>query len=786
MITRIRLTLGGVVQGVGFRPFVHRLATELGLDGWVGNDSAGVVIDVQGPAESIDALARRVVADAPPLAMIETVRRVEAPPVDRPDGFAIAPSRTRPGASPTLVSPDRPTCADCLAELFDPTDRRFGHPFINCTNCGPRLTITRGLPYDRPATTMAGFALCSACDAEYHDPTDRRFHAQPIACHECGPGLQFSGPGSAPAEAAGDPDSALADAIEVLVDGGIVAVKGLGGFHLVCDATNDAAVSTLRSRKHRPDKPLAVMVADLSMAERLAHVGPAEAEILGSGIGPIMLLRARSDGALPPVSAGVAPGNPLIGVMLPYTPIHHLLLADRRLDVLVMTSANLAGEPLVHRDEDVGPRLGGLVDAVLGHDRPIHTPCDDSVARLVEQRMLPIRRARGVAPLPITLDVSGPSVLAVGGELKSTFAVGRPIEASEPGGTGSTRLWVSQHIGDMENLATQQAFETGVDQWFELYGIDPELVVVDAHPGYRSARWARKRFGDRVVAVQHHEAHVASVIADNHHPIDRPVIGFAFDGTGFGHDGTIWGGEVFTGTVAALERVAHLAPVPLPGGDQAIRHPFRVALAHLWQAGIDWDDAPDASGRLDVGEQALLRCQLERAVACVPTTSMGRLFDAVASLIGLRHSISFEAQAAIDLELCAAGCSVARAYRFDVASASLSEPWVFDPAPVLRAVVADRRAGIDRSEIALGFHEAVVDVMMVVAGRLRIQRGIDTVALSGGVFQNALLVDRARRRLEHEGFAVLTHRMFPANDGGLALGQAMLGLARHRAPHEEN
>ncbi len=775
--TRVRLAITGVVQGVGFRPFVHRLATELGLDGCVGNDSAGVVIDGQGPADAVDDFVRRVVTDAPPLAMIESVARTEDAPIERPSGFSITPSRTRPGAAPTLVSPDRPPCSDCLTEMFDPADRRVGHPFVNCTNCGPRFTITRRLPYDRPTTTMAGFAMCPDCEREYHDPADRRFHAQPIACNECGPRLRFVADGPGGPEEIADSATAIARTIAALVDGGIVAVKGLGGFHLVCDATNEAAVSTLRARKSRPDKPFAVMVADRAMAERLAHLGPVEAEILESGVRPVVLVRSRPGGV---VSASVAPGNPLIGIMAPSTPIHHLLLADGRLDVLVMTSGNLAGEPIVHRDDEVGPRLGGLVDAVLGHDRPIHVPCDDSVVRVVEGRMLPIRRARGMAPLPITLDLAGPSVLAVGGELKSTFAVGRPVEASGAGAT--TRLWVSQHIGDLENLATQEAFEAGVDQWCELYGIDPDLVVVDAHPGYRSSRWARSRFADRVVAVQHHEAHVAAVIADNHHRLDRPVIGVAFDGTGYGHDGTIWGGEIFAGTVEALERVAHLAPVPLPGGDQAIRHPARVALAHLWHAGIDWDEAPDPSARFDPAEQALLRRQLERSVACVPTTSMGRLFDAVASLIGLRHSISFEAQAAIDLEQCATRAAHGRRYRFGILADPVvgSGPLVFDPAPVVRAVLADHRAGIDRSEIALGFHEAVVDVMATIAERIRTERRIDTVALSGGVFQNALLVDLARRRLEHEGFAVLTHRTFPANDGGLALGQAMLGLARHR------
>ncbi len=714
-----RILVTGVVQGVGFRPFVHRLANELGCDGLVGNDGAGVFIEASGSPAALDEFTRRLVAEAPPLASIESVVRHEHPGVAPGPGFVIAESRT--DAEPvTLVPPDTAVCAECLAEFRDPDDRRFGHPFITCTNCGPRFTIIERLPYDRPNTTMAGFPMCAACAAEYHDPTSRRHHAQPIGCHDCGPRLT------------GDPT--------LLADGKILAVKSLGGFHLVCDATDASAVALLRERKHRPDKPLAVMVADLDMARRVAVVSSVEAELLESPARPIVLLRSRPDS---PIASNVAPDNPMIGVMLPSTPVHHLLFdtVDRP---LVTTSGNLSGEPICHVDGDT---LDPFVDGYVTNDRPIHLPCDDSVVRVVAGSILPIRRARGYAPLPVTLPMAGPAVLAVGGELKNTFTV-----------TSGARAWVSPHIGDMENLATLQAFESRVEQFCDFYRLMPELVVVDAHPGYRSSTWARSRYGE-VVEVQHHEAHIAAVMAEHRLPPDTEVLGFAFDGTGYGTDGTIWGGEVFAGTVSALDRVAHLAPVPLPGGDAAIRHPVRTAFAHLRTAGIDWP-LP-----IEQRDRALLERQLDTGFGCVPTTSMGRLFDAVAALLGLRSTVTFEAQAAIDLEVCAEGSTTDRTY-----------PFGFDSAPLLQAIVDDLRAGVPIADIAMAFHRTVVDAMVAVA----LDHSIGTVVLSGGVFQNALLVELASARLGSLGFEVLTHRLVPPNDGGLSLGQAYLAIARHQ------
>ncbi len=681
-----RFEVTGVVQGVGFRPFVHRLATELGLDGVVGNDSTRVFIDAAGSPAALDGLARRLVSDAPPLARVAEVRRHPLPPAGVARGFRIVESETRDGAR-TLVPPDCAVCDDCLAELHDPDDRRFGHPFITCTNCGPRFTIIHGLPYDRAATTMAGFEMCDRCRTEYEDPTDRRYHAQPIGCHGCGPKLRL------------DPAAPLLGAVEgaaALLDGGdVVAIKGLGGFHLACDATSDEAIAALRERKHRPEKPFAVMVADVEQARRLAHVSDVEAEQLGSPARPVVLLRAVGD----VVSELVAPGNPLIGVMLPSTPIHHLLLdgTDR---VLVMTSANVSGEPLATCDTD--PRLGPLCDAVLTHDRPIEVPCDDSVVRLAGSTLLPVRRARGFAPLPVPLTTGSRPVLAVGGELKNAFCLA-------DGG----RAWLSQHLGDMENLPTLDAFERTVEHLAGLYDLTPAVVAVDAHPGYSTSRWARRSHPDRIVEVQHHHAHIAAVMAEHECDPAVPVIGFAFDGTGYGHDGTIWGGEVLVASAARADRVRHLQPVQLPGGDGAVRHPCRIALSHLAAAGVAWD--PDLPPVVAVGDDTeLLRRQLDRGVACVPTTSMGRLFDAVASLLGLRHEIGYEAQAAIDLEIAAARASgPPPAYAFGL------DGEAFDQRPVLRAIVDDLRAGVPVDDIANGFHDAVVDAIAQLAIELR-------------------------------------------------------------------
>ncbi len=746
------ITVSGVVQGVGFRPFVHRLAREHGLVGHVGNDSTRVFIEVCGPAHEVEAFATRLLVEAPPLAVVEHVERRRSTPSPT-DEFVIVESRSAIGAR-TLVAPDTAVCDDCLAELGSPGNRRYRHPFITCTNCGPRFTIIRSLPYDRPGTTMASFPMCPACTAEYTDPGDRRYHAQPISCHDCGPVLSYVD------EHVVEGAASIDRARTALQRGITVAVKGLGGFHLACDATSDEAIGRLRVRKHRPDKPFAIMVRDLTQAEEFASISGAEASLLRSPARPIVLLPARRG---TPLSARVAPGNPLIGIMLPYTPVQHLLL-DGSMPPLVMTSANQGGTPIAYRDDDVD-RLKALSDALLTHDRPIHVPCDDSVVRLVGNRLLPIRRARGYAPIPVAMPAGRRAVLAVGGELKNTFCL-----------ASGDHAWVSQHIGDMENLETLDAFAATVERFEAMYAVTPDLVAADAHPGYLSSKWARTSGQGDLLEVQHHHAHVAAVMAEHQLDPRAPVIGIAFDGTGYGDDGTIWGGEVLIADAEGYERVAHLSYVPLPGGDAAIRNPCRVALAHLWSADVDWDLELAPVAALDETERTLLRQQLARNVACVPTSSMGRLFDAVASLLGLRHHITYEAQAAIDLEVAATAGTPLDPYHF--ALRSTADGHDVDPRPVVRSIVEDLRLGKPVADIALTFHLAVVESVVAVAERLRSDRALATVALTGGVFQNSLLTVACVERLENAGFVVLTHHLVPPNDGGLALGQAY--IAAHR------
>jgi hydrogenase maturation protein HypF len=765
---RRRIRVRGIVQGVGFRPFVYRLATGLGLGGHVGNDADGVLVEVEGDPAAVADFEARLRAEAPPLARVDAVIGEPIAASGDAPAFRIAESRGAAIAR-TYVAPDVAVCDECLAEVFDRADRRHRYPFTNCTNCGPRFTITRRLPYDRPHTTMAGFPLCAACAAEYHDPADRRFHAQPLACPRCGPRLWFED-ADGPVEGT---DAALAAAQRVLAAGGVVAVKGLGGYHLAVDATSDAALGRLRERKRRAAKPFAVMVRDLEAARRVAHLDDAEAACLAGPQRPIVLLRRR---VAPRLSPLVAPGNPLVGLMLPYTPLHHLLFRPvvagdaGRAPVpewLVMTSGNLVDEPIASDDADARGRLGPLVDAWLLHDRPIHVPCDDSVLRVVDGAVLPIRRSRGFAPVPVRLPVASPPALAVGGELKNAFAIAAGHDS-----------WLSQHIGDMGGLETRDAFERSVRQFREVYGITPELVVADGHPGYLTRRWAEEAAaadGCRLVLVQHHHAHVASVLAEHGVPAGEEVIGFAFDGTGYGADGTIWGGEVLVASARTCRRAAHLAPVPLPGGDATIRKPYRAALAHVWAAGIPWtDDLPPARAA-GPDERVVLARQLERGVHCVPSSSMGRLFDAVSSLLGVRQVVSYEAQAAVELEaLALRGLPDAAGYRFGRAGPD----GAVAAGPVLAGVVADHRGGRPIAEIAAGFHAAVADLVVDAAEALRDRTGITRAALTGGVFQNVVLLRLARDGLRERGFEVLTHRLVPPNDGGLALGQVAVAAAR--------
>ncbi|MFF2361541.1 carbamoyltransferase HypF [Streptomyces sp. NPDC058122] len=772
---RRHITVTGVVQGVGFRPFVYTLAEELGLSGWVTNNARGVEAEVEGPAADVAEFCARVGTRPPPLAVVESVEQRAVPLENDGSVFTIRPSSGGPGR--TLVSPDTATCDACLRELADPADRRHRHPFITCTHCGPRFTIVTALPYDRDSTTMAGFPMCGDCAREYADPSDRRFHAQPIACPACGPRLTLRTGADDPGEVRGG--EALAEARRLLAEGAVVAVKGIGGYHLACDAGDPAAVRTLRKRKNRGGKPFAVLAGSLETVRRLAHVGPEERELLLGPRKPVVLLRRRA-GTGDEIAAGVAPGSPDLGFMLPYTPVHRLLLGlpgdPPGPAVLVMTSGNRSGEPIVTDDAEALTRLAGLADAWLAHDRPIHVPCDDSVVRVCAGAELPVRRSRGYAPFPIALPVPVVPALAVGGDLKNTFCAGDGRYA-----------WLSAHVGDMDDLATLSAFERATGHLTDLTAVTPRLLVADRHPGYRATQWARRAAEARGLTlrqVQHHHAHVASAMAEHGLDGSAPVIGIAFDGTGYGDDGAVWGGEVLLADYDGYRRFAHLGYVPLPGGDAAVRNPYRMALSHLRAAGLPWRDALPCVAAATPEERRLLERQLERGFNCVPTSSMGRLFDAVSSLAGVCHRVEYEAQAAMELENAAVGDLAGPladderndAYRFMLRAVRQDPeaPLIADPAPVLAAAVADAEAGAGPGPMARRFHRAVTGLVLEVCTVARRRTGIDTVALSGGVFCNALLTEACGAVLERDGFTVLRHHRVPPNDGGLALGQLVV------------
>ncbi len=757
MRTRRRLDVTGVVQGVGFRPFVHRLAEDLDLGGFVHNGPDHVRIEIEGALPAVTRFANRLRDEPPPLASIDRVVTVDLASRGEYRFHIVESSNDGDGPMIRLVPPDVATCEDCRAELFDPSDRRFRHPFITCTSCGPRFTIITSLPYDRPGTTMAGFAMCPACAGEYDDPTDRRFHAQPVACPACGPRLRHDD-----GQVTFGTDAVITAVLRDLGRGRIVAVKGLGGYHLAVDATDDGAVARLRHRKQRPHKPFAVMVPDLETARAIARVSAAEAGALRSPERPIVLLHARAGSSL---SAELAPGNALVGVMLPSTPVHHLLFqpvpgsTTVGPEVLVMTSGNRSEEPICYDDEDARDRLGAIADSFCDHDRPIHLPCDDSVVRLIAGVVTPLRRSRGYAPLPVALPLDVEPMLAVGGDLKNAFCLARGRHA-----------WISQHLGDMENLETLEAFERSVENLQRFQAIEPELVAVDAHPLYRTRRWALGRgAGLSVVSVQHHHAHLAALMAEHGMAGHEPLLGFVFDGTGHGADGDLWGGELLIGDYSSCERLGTLAPIALPGGDAAVLNPCRSALAHLEAAGIAWSpDLAPVAASTDI-ERAVLRAQLAAHRGRPRTSSMGRLFDAVASLLGLRHRVTYEAQAAIELE-CLAGAASEPA----VGIAFAVDDGVMQPGPLLRGLVDGLAEGRDRATLALAFHHAVVEAIALMVHHVRSERPVDRVGLTGGVFQNALLAELAVAQLSEEGIEVLTHRLVPPNDGGLSLGQAVV------------
>jgi hydrogenase maturation protein HypF len=741
---RVEVRVEGVVQGVGFRPYVHGLARRLGLSGRVGNDTAGVFMEVEGAEQAVSEFLATLPAQAPPLAVIEQVRTSPLVPTGEP-GFHIVSSNAA-GRRDTLVSADSATCVDCLRELADPTDRRFDYPFINCTNCGPRFTIVCDVPYDRPFTTMAPFTMCPACAGEYHDPADRRFHAQPVCCPACGPRLRLLDPDGA--ELPGEP---LAAAAELLIGGAVLAVKGLGGYHVSTLASDTAATALLRTRKHREDKPFAVMVADLDTAHQLCVIDPVAERVLSGRRRPVVLLPRRPDA---PVAPAVAPGNRSLGLMLPYTPLHHLLLRETTAPI-VLTSGNVSDEPIAYQDDDARRRLTGIADAFLTHDRAIHMRTDDSVMRVFRGAELPVRRSRGYAPEPLTLarPVSRP-ILGCGAELKSTFCLARGRHA-----------FLSHHIGDLENYETLRSFVEGITHFGRLFDVVPEVVAHDLHPEYLSTKYALDLADVETIGVQHHHAHIASCLADN--GAAGPVLGVAFDGLGYGSDGTLWGGEFLLADLTGFQRLAHLVPVPMPGGAAAIRQPGRMAAAYLGS------DAPDELVARNAQHWDSVVAMVSRQVNAPLTSSAGRLFDAVAAILGVRDSINYEGQAAVELE-----------QRADLTERG-SYPALVTEGPTLqlhgadlvRAVVADLRAGVAREVIATRFHHGVADAIVRVCLMLRDTTGVGVTALSGGVFQNVLLLERTVAGLEQAGFRVLTHSRVPPNDGGISLGQVTIASA---------
>ncbi len=761
-VARRRLRVTGTVQGVGFRPFVYRLATELGLAGVVSNDSLGVVVDLEGSRVGLEAFGRRLTAEAPPLARVERVEAEEASPTGE-QGFSIVDSRAA-GAPAVAVSVDVATCEDCRRELADPADRRYRYPFVNCTNCGPRYTIIRAIPYDRPATTMASFPMCEDCRAEYRDPTDRRFHAEPVACWVCGPLLRYLSPDG---EERARGEEAMAAAVADLAAGRIVAVKGLGGYHLATDATDDRAVAELRRRKQRDDKPFALMVADLDAARGLVRLGPAAAAELASPRRPI-LLAPRTGGA--EVPQAVAPGLAELGVMLAYTPVHDLLLAGVGRP-LVMTSGNLSDEPIAHDDDDATRRLGPLVDGLLTHDRDIHIRCDDSVVRATPwgpgagpgDGTQMVRRSRGYAPEPIRLARPTPChLLAVGAELKNTVAVAK-----------GRNVIASHHIGDLSHLAAYQAFLQAVDHLCDLTGVAPALVAHDEHPEYLSTKFALD--GDvPVLGVQHHHAHVASCLVEHGYAAGQAVLGIAFDGLGLGPDGTIWGGELLVADLGGYERVGHLWPVPLVGGDLAQREPWRMAL--VWLDAALGTGAAQAYGEATDERWSAVLDRAHRPDALL-TTSAGRLFDAVAAVVGLHAAITYEGQAAIALEARAAAVAPHDAPRWAVDLHDDGERVVVDPRPLVARIVAERDRGTPLAALAAGFHASLGEAVAEAGATLARRHGLATAALSGGVFQNVRLTETVARGLAARGLDVLLHRHLPPNDGGIAVGQAAVAAA---------
>jgi hydrogenase maturation protein HypF len=752
-VKRKAIEITGIVQGIGYRPFVYNLALAHSIRGWVLNNEKGVLIDAEGEDGALDLFIEGLTRLAPPLARIETLA---ASPFE-PQGYTCFEIRQSKEASEgfTLISPDVATCESCLAELFSPGDFRYRYPFINCTLCGPRFTIIKDIPYDRHKTTMAPFTLCPVCREEYENPVDRRFHAQPNACPACGPSLRL-------VDRKGEtiPGNVLDRTLDLLLQGSIVAVKGIGGFHLVCNAENHGAVSTLRSRKFREDKPFAVMCRDMEEVRAHGDVQEEEERLLCSPERPIVILNRKKGSSIAP---GVAPFQKTLGVMLPYSPLHHLLLQGP-LRSLVMTSGNVSDEPIAYRNEEACHRLSEIADFFLLHDRDIHMRCDDSVVRVFKGMPYVLRRSRGYVPFPIKLSFDLEMILACGGELKNTFSLSR-----------GPYVFVSHHIGDLENLETLLSFEQGIEHFKKLFSIEPKAVAYDLHPEYLSTKYALSLEGIPRVGVQHHHAHVVSAMAEN--GLAGDVIGVALDGTGFGTDGTIWGGEFLRADLSDFERLAHLRKVPMPGGSMAIKEPWRMSLAYLFEVFGDkaMDLELDWIKRRDPQKCGVLKRMIEKSVNSPLTSSMGRLFDTVSSLLSIRETVNYEGQAAVELEMLA-DPEGKDEYPFEIRDKE--RPMVVDPMQTVRGIVQDLIQGHSPSRISGKFHRTVARLVVETCKRIRLESGLDRVVLSGGVFQNTLLLALGFDGLKESGFKVYTHRLVPANDGGISLGQAVIAHMR--------
>lgn len=758
MTDRKLIDVNGIVQGVGFRPFIYGLAGKYNLRGYIANTSRGVEIDVEGDQANIENFITDITGCAPPLSVIEGIsyRRL---PLMGYRTFEIKKSRETPERL-ALVSPDTATCPDCRQELVTPTDRRYRYPFINCTNCGPRFSIITGVPYDRPNTTMQEFSMCPECLAEYYDPADRRFHAQPNACPVCGPRLMLSD-GEGYEINIDDPVKA---AQEMLRDGKILAIKGLGGYHLACDAVNEDAVRTLRQRKVREEKPFAVMVKDPAAVQQYCIVEDREEKLLAGSCRPIVLLRKRPDC---PAAGSVAPDNDFLGIMLPYTPLHILLL-DGGPDALVMTSGNVSDEPIAYSDEDAFKRLSGIADAFLTHNRRIRHRCDDSVTRVFRDREYILRRSRGYAPAPVLLDREMVQVLACGGEQKNTFCL-----------TKDRYAFISHHIGDLDNLETLTSFEEGIELYKKLFGIEPEIIAHDLHPEYLSTKYALAREGIPLVGVQHHHAHVAACMAEN--GIREKVIGVSFDGTGYGTDGRLWGGEFLVCDYLDFRRAGHLAYVPMPGGAKAVKEPWRMAVGYLNRTfGPDWRDICYWPPGIDDNSVALVQAMVEKRINAPLTSSVGRLFDTVSALLGLRLVANYEGQGAIELEQRALRSEKTVLPIYDIDIEEEFGSFVVNIPITLRQIITDITKGTPSADIARKFHLTVGEIILRMCHLIRRDEGINKVCLTGGVFQNILLLGMTFDKLRKNGFNVYIHSKIPANDGGISLGQAVIVNERGR------